>query len=79
MILLNIVDLYSLVVFLAVILSWVQLPHDNPVAQFVNSMTEPVLGPIRRALPPMGGMDFSPMILLVGLQMLKAFLIGSLR
>jgi YggT family protein len=79
MILINIVDLYSLVVFLAVILSWVQLPHDNPVAQFVNSLTEPVLGPIRRALPPMGGMDFSPMILLVGLQMLKAFLIGSLR
>jgi YggT family protein len=79
MILLNIVDLYSLVVFLAVILSWVQLPHDNPVAQFVNSMTEPVLGPIRRALPPMGGMDFSPMILLVGLQILKAFLIGFIR
>ena len=79
MILINIVDLYSLIVFLAVILSWVQLPPDNPVAQFVNSMTEPVLGPIRRALPPMGGLDFSPMILLVGLQMLKAFLIGSLR
>ena len=79
MILINIVDLYSIVVFLAVILSWIQLPHDNPVAQFVNSMTEPVLGPIRRALPPMGGLDFSPMILLVGLQMLKAFLIGSLR
>ena len=79
MILINIVNLYSLVVFLAVILSWVKLPHDNPVAQFVNSMTEPVLGPIRRALPPMGGMDFSPMILLIGLQMLKAFLTGYLR
>ena len=79
MILINIVDLYSLVVFVAVILSWVQLPPDNPVAGFVNSITEPVLGRIRRALPPMGGLDFSPMILLVGLQMLKAFLIGSLR
>ena len=79
MILINIVNLYSLVVFLAVILSWVKLPHDNPVAQFVNSMTEPVLGPIRRTLPPMGGMDFSPMILLIGLQMLKAFLTGYLR
>ncbi len=79
MILINIIDLYSLVVLVAVILSWVQLPHDNPVSQFVNSMTDPVLGPIRRALPPMGGLDFSPMILLVGLQMLKGFLIGSLR
>ncbi len=79
MILINIVDLYSLVVFVAVILSWVKLPPDNPVAGFVNSMTEPVLSRIRQALPPMGGLDFSPMILLVGLQMLKAFLIGSLR
>ena len=79
MILINIIDLYSLVVLVAVILSWVQLPHDNPVSQFVNRMTDPVLGPIRRALPPMGGMDFSPMVLLVGLQMLKGFLIGSLR
>ena len=79
MILINIVDLYSLVVFVAVILSWVKLPPDNPVAGFVNSMTEPVLSRIRQALPSMGGLDFSPMILLVGLQMLKAFLIGSLR
>ena len=79
MILINIVDLYSVLVLLAVILSWVHLPYDNPVAQFVSRMTEPALAPIRRMLPPMGGMDFSPMILLVGLQMLKGFLIGSLR
>jgi len=79
MILINIIDLYSLVVLVAVILSWVQLPHDNPVSQFVNRMTDPVLVPIRRALPPMGGLDFSPIILLVGLQLLKGFLIGSLR
>ena len=79
MILINIIDLYSLVVFVAVILSWIQLPPDNPIAQFVNSVTEPVLEPIRRALPAMGGFDFSPMILLVGLQMLRSVLIGGLR
>ncbi len=79
MILINIVDLYSLIVFAAVILSWLQLPHDNPVIQFVNRVTEPALEPIRRVLPAMGGLDFSPMILLVGLQMLKGFLIGAMR
>ena len=79
MILINIIDLYSLIVFVAVILSWIQLPHDNPIAQFVDSVTEPLLGPIRRALPTMSGLDFSPMILLVGLQILKGFLIGSVR
>ena len=74
MILTYIIDLYSLIVFVAVILSWVQLPDNNPVVRFVNSLTEPLLRPIRRALPSMGGLDFSPIILLVGLQMLKGFL-----
>ena len=78
MILTNIIDLYSLIVFIAVILSWVQLPYDNPVVQFVNRLTEPLLQPIRRALPSMGGLDFSPMILLVGLQILKGLLSGAL-
>ena len=36
------------------------------------TVTEPVLGPLRRALPSMGGLDFSPMVLLIGLQMLKS-------
>ena len=74
MILIKIIDLYSLIVFVAVILSWFQLPYDNPVVRFVNSLTEPLLQPIRRVLPTMGRMDFSPIVLLVGLQMLKGFL-----
>ena len=78
MILTYIIDLYSLIVFVAVKLSWLQLPYDSPVVQFVNSLTEPLLRPIRRALPSMGGLDFSPMILLVGLQMLKGFLRAAL-
>ena len=78
MILTYIIDLYSLIVFVAVILSWLQLPYDSPVVQFVNSLTGPLLRPIRRALPSIGGLDFSPMILLVGLQMLKGFLRAAL-
>lgn len=73
MILIQLIDMYSLVVFVAVILSWVQVPRNNPVSQFVHSLTEPLLDPIRRALPVMGGLDFSPMILLIGLQILKGF------
>ena len=74
MILIKIIDLYSLIVFVAVILSWFQLPYDNLAVRFVNSLTEPLLQPIRRVLPTMGRMDFSPIVLLVGLQMLKGFL-----
>ena len=74
MILIKIIDLYSLIVFVGVILSWLQLPYDNPVVQMVNRLTGPLLQPIRRVLPTMGRMDFSPIVLLVGLQMLKGFL-----
>ena len=78
MILIRLIDMYSLVVFVAVILSWVQVPYNNPVSQFVNTLTEPLLGPIRRALPVMGGLDFSPMVLLIGLQILKGFVASAL-
>ena len=72
MILRQIIDLYSLIVLGAVVMSWMQLPPSNPIVQFVHAVTEPVLGPLRRALPSMGGLDFSPMVLLIGLQMLKS-------
>ena len=78
MILINIIDLYSLIVLGAVILSWVHLPSGNPVVQFVNKLTEPLLQPIRRALPAMGGLDLSPVVLLIGLQIVKRFLSSGL-
>ena len=78
MILINIIDLYSLIVLGAVILSWVHLPSGNPVVQFVNRLTEPLLQPIRRALPAMGGLDFSPVVVLVGLQIVKRLLSSAL-
>ena len=67
----ELIDLYSLIVFVAVVVSWIQLPPGNPVVTFVRTMTEPALEPIRRVMPDMGGIDFSPMALLVGLQLLR--------
>jgi YggT family protein len=78
MLLIQIVDMYSLVVFAAVIISWIRLPPNNPIAQFVNSLTEPLLDPIRRMMPDMGGLDFSPMILLIALQLVKGVIAGAL-
>tara|TARA_B000000460_G_C21255976_1_gene281194 strand:- start:62 stop:289 length:228 start_codon:yes stop_codon:yes gene_type:complete len=75
MLLLPIIDLYSLVVFVAVVLSWLQLPASNPIARIVDTLTEPALKPIRRALPPVSGIDFSPFVLLLGLQILKGLLV----
>ena len=70
--LIQLIDLYSLIVLVAVVTSWMQLPPTNPVASFTNALTEPLLDPIRRALPPMGGLDFSPMVLLIGLRMIRS-------
>ena len=70
----QLIDLYSLIVLGSVIISWVQLPPTHPVATFLGMMTEPLLAPIRRVLPPMGGLDFSPLVLLFGLQFLRGLL-----
>jgi YggT family protein len=75
MILANLIDIYSLVVLVAVITSWIQLPPHHPVVQFTRMLVEPALAPIRKILPPMGGLDFSPLILLFGLQALKGLLL----
>ncbi len=70
----NLIDLYSLVVIGAVVVSWMRLPRSNPIAGVIYTLTEPALAPIRRALPTMGGLDFSPMVLLLGLQLLRGAL-----
>ncbi len=75
MFLAQLVDLYSLVVLVAVIGSWTQLSPHNPVGRIVYGLTEPVLEPIRRVLPPMGGIDFSPLLLLFGLRLLRDVLV----
>ncbi len=70
----SLIDIYSLVVLAAVILSWVPVDRRNRLAMTVFRLTEPALAPIRRALPSMGGMDLSPMVLLLALQLLKRLL-----
>ncbi len=73
------INLYIIVIFVSVILSW--LIHFNVINgrnQFVDAiartcyaLTEPALRPIRRLLPRLGGLDISPIILLIGLNALQ--------
>jgi YggT family protein len=65
------IDLYSLVVLAAVVMSWVRADSRHPFVQLVYKLTEPALAPIRRLLPPTGGVDFSPMVLLIALRLLR--------
>ena len=77
MLLIGLLDIYSFIVFGAVIASWVQLPPDNPIGNFLYTMTEPLLGPIRSVLPDMGGLDFSPLVLLFAVRMLRGILLSA--
>jgi YggT family protein len=71
MLIIRLIDLYSLVVLVAVILSWIPVNRRSPLVGIVDALTEPLLRPIRRVLPPIAGLDWSPMVLLIALQMLK--------
>ncbi len=85
-VLIMIVDLiYTVAVallFARAILSWVRPdPYHKiwgPVSRFVYQATEPVLAPIRRRLPPSGGMDFSPLIVWVILWFVREMLLSAL-
>ncbi len=70
----TLVDVYSLVVLAAVVMSWAQVDVRHPAARTVYNLTEPVLAPIRRLLPAVGGLDFSPMVALLALRILRGLL-----
>jgi YggT family protein len=62
-----------LLVLTRVVLSWFDPAGRSPVAPFVIAATEPILGPIRRALPPTGMLDLSPLIVLIVVSVLWGF------
>jgi YggT family protein len=69
-------DLYMIVLLARVIVSWVQFDPRNPLVEWVYRLTEPVLAPIRSVLPAMGGLDFSPVVAMLLLSLLKRILLG---
>lgn len=86
---LTIIDLYFWVILATVILSWLVAfnvvnrsnPYVRQIGYALERLTEPLLRPIRRVLPDLGGLDVSPIVLLIGLQfvgMLVRWLFRSL-
>jgi YggT family protein len=57
--------LYELAILARVLLPWFRVSPYHPVMQFLIQITEPLLAPIRRSLPIIGGLDFSPMVALL--------------
>jgi YggT family protein len=68
----------TVAIFARVLLSWMPAKLPWGLGDFVFGITEPILAPIRRALPFAGGMDFSPLVALIGIQIVASILLRIL-
>jgi YggT family protein len=52
-------------IFARAILSWFPIDKNGPVVQALNAITDPILDPLRRVIPPLGAIDLTPMIAII--------------
>jgi YggT family protein len=71
-------ELYSFVILARVLMSWVNIDPYSPLARTIYDLTEPVLAPVRNLMPSAGGFDFSPIIVLILLQVLGSMIVMML-
>lgn len=71
----SIFDLYFVALIVLVVVSWVAPYSRHPGVALVVQLTEPLCAPVRRILPPVGGLDFSVMAVLLGLVVLDSYLL----
>ncbi len=71
---------YMWIIIGRAVISWVNADPHNPIVRFLYEATEPVLSRIRRYVPlSFGGMDFAPMILILGIMFLQSFVVQTLK
>lgn len=71
-----IAGLFMILILMRVLMSWVQVDPNDPVAQFIFRATEPFLKPVRDVLPPAGGFDFSPIVVIILVQMIARIIMN---
>ncbi len=75
-----VLQIYSWIVIARVVISWVNADPYNPIVRAIYNLTEPVLYRIRRTIPVFaGGIDFSPIVVFIGIMFLQSFLVQTLR
>ncbi|MEN6408502.1 MAG: YggT family protein [Anaerolineaceae bacterium] len=70
-------QLASIAVMVDVILSYFMSPYQ-PIRRALDGIVEPMLNPIRRVMPNLGGLDFSPVVLIVVIQLVETLLVTLL-
>ena len=74
-----VLSIYMWIIIGRAVISWVNPDPYNPIVRFLNRVTEPVLYPIRRRLPlHFGGIDFSPIIVILAIIFAQSFLVRTL-
>jgi len=71
---LTVLQFYTVAVLVHALLSWVAPGTHNPATQLLDRLCQPLLAPFRRLVPPVGGLDFSALFVLIGLQALQILL-----
>ena len=73
-------SIFMWIIIARAILSWVSPDPYNPIVRFIHNITEPVLYQVRKRIPlSIGGMDFSPIIILLAVIFLQQFVVQSLK
>ena len=72
-------NIFVIAIFARAILSWFDQGNQNPASSLLHSLTEPLLGLCRKIIPDLGGMDLSPLIALVVLELAKMMIIPPLN
>ncbi len=70
--------LYSLLIFIRIVFSWVMVSYSNRLMRFLVNTTEPLLGPLRRTIPPVGMFDISPFVAFIIIWLFQAAIQGTL-
>ena len=73
-----IINIFLFAIIVHVVLSWISPGGVNPIASLLYSLTQPILRPIQRYVPPIGGLDLSPLVAIIGLQLLKMLILPPL-
>lgn len=73
-----VINVWFFAVLIRAVLSWISPGGYNPIAEVLDRITDPLLRPVRRVIPLVGGIDLSPLAVLIGLQVLKMLLVPPL-
>jgi YggT family protein len=73
------INIYLFAILIRVILSWVNPDPYNPINALLSSLTDPIMRPAQRLIPPVGGLDLSPIVVMVGLVLLEMLLLPPLN